>query len=152
MTSSAQHPDEFERDPQIPRPAAAENTLPEDSVSEAEHDVRGIKRKAVSAAATARDGVVTAAQRAVQTADASRGPVAAGLESAASVLHKQADNVYRLAHRAADQLDRGADYTRHHDARSMLHDVQSALKQHPAACLAAAVAAGFWCGRAIRRR
>jgi ElaB/YqjD/DUF883 family membrane-anchored ribosome-binding protein len=80
------------------------------------------------------------------------------MKSAASKLHQQADavsggadTVAQFAHKAADQLDRTANYVRDHDTRAMLDDTRFFVKEHPGASLAAAAAFGFLVGRMLWR-
>lgn len=109
------------------------------------NDLQQLKDKAVGAANRAKGKATDAAQRAMDTFDGKRPAVADTLDSAASVLQKQADNVSNAAHRTAD-------YARRRDARGMLRDVETLMREHPAACLLTAATAGFLFARGMRRR
>lgn len=111
-----------------------------------------LKNKTVEMASRAKAAVANSAQGALDKAESKRPAVARGLESAASALHTQADNVHRVAHRGADQLQQVADYTRENDVRAMMRDLSSLVKAHPGKSLAGALAAGFIFARAFRRR
>jgi hypothetical protein len=85
-----------------------------------------------------------------------RSTVAAGLDTAASALHDNADRlpggrVSDVAHGAADRLSTTADYVRANDVNRMGKDVVARIKSHPGPALLVAGVFGFLVGRAISR-
>jgi ElaB/YqjD/DUF883 family membrane-anchored ribosome-binding protein len=80
------------------------------------------------------------------------------IERAAEGLHRTADRlpggprVTEFAHSTADRLGATATYVRDHRLRDVLSDIESFIKAHPAEALAVAAVAGFFAGRALRRR
>ena len=89
--------------------------------------------------------------------DDSRSTAADGLDTAASALHERADNllggdtVRNVARATADRLSSGADYVRSHDAKLMMAEVETLVKNNPGPALAVAAAFGFLLGRALSR-
>jgi ElaB/YqjD/DUF883 family membrane-anchored ribosome-binding protein len=59
--------------------------------------------------------------------------------------------VMELASAAADRLSTTADYVRTHDARRMMADVETVVKNNPGPALLVAAAFGFVLGRAFTR-
>jgi ElaB/YqjD/DUF883 family membrane-anchored ribosome-binding protein len=97
-------------------------------------------------------------ERAASTIDENREGAARILDSAAAGLHKGAQSlpgssrVSSTAHSAADRLEDAAAYVREHEVRDVVEDARCFVRDHPSHSLAAAVAAGFLVGRALRRR
>ena len=94
---------------------------------------------------------------AMSEVDKGRSKAADRLEDAASTVHERADElpggprVKEFAHAAADRLSTTADYVRDHDARRMMADVETAVKNNPGPALLIAAAFGFVLGRALTR-
>jgi hypothetical protein len=59
--------------------------------------------------------------------------------------------VKEFAQAAADRFSSGADYVRSHDARRMMTDVETAVRNHPGLALLIAAALGFMVGRTLVR-
>ena len=59
--------------------------------------------------------------------------------------------VKELATVAADRLSTTADYMRTHDARRMMADVETVVKNNPGPALLVAAVCGFMLGRALTR-
>ena len=93
---------------------------------------------------------------AVNSIDEHRDAAADGIDKAASALHENAESlpggekVARLAHTAADKLGDSAQYIRQNDARRMMTDAKTLVKNNPGPSLLAAAFAGFLVGRAFR--
>ena len=98
-----------------------------------------------------------AARDAAATIDESRSTAADGLDAAASALHDRAaelpggETVRNVARATADRLGSSAEYVRTHDAKRMMADVESFVKNNPGPALAVAAAFGFLLGRALSR-
>jgi ElaB/YqjD/DUF883 family membrane-anchored ribosome-binding protein len=111
--------------------------------------------KASEAASQVKDKVSDLGQTAIDKIDENRSAAASGLKSAASALHKNAENlpggekVTSLAHSAADNLSSTAEYVRDHDVKSMMADVEQLVKKNPGPSLLAAAVVGFLVGRAF---
>ena len=88
--------------------------------------------------------------------DENRHAAADGIDKAASALHENAENLpggekaARLAHTAADKLGASAQYIRENDARGMMADVETLVKNNPGPSLLAAAALGFLAARTFR--
>jgi ElaB/YqjD/DUF883 family membrane-anchored ribosome-binding protein len=88
---------------------------------------------------------------------ATRSAAAAGLDSAASALHQNAerlpggDSVKGAARTAADALSSTADYVRENDFKGMLADVQKIVKNNPGPALLTAAVLGFLVARTFSR-
>jgi ElaB/YqjD/DUF883 family membrane-anchored ribosome-binding protein len=97
------------------------------------------------------------ARTATKKVDEGRSMAADRLESAASTVHERADDlpggqrVKEFANAAADRLSTTADYMRTHDAKRMMEDVETVVKNNPGAALLFATAFGFMLGRALTR-
>jgi len=59
--------------------------------------------------------------------------------------------VKELASAAADRFSTTADYVRTHDAKRMMADVETVVKNNPGPALLVAAAFGFVLGRALTR-
>jgi ElaB/YqjD/DUF883 family membrane-anchored ribosome-binding protein len=107
--------------------------------------------------AKAKDAVSNMARTAADRLSDTRATTADGLDTAASALHKGADNlpggdtVSGLAHSAADRLSTTADYVRRNDVNRMMADVETLVKNNPGPSLVIAAAFGFLLGRAVIR-
>lgn len=79
------------------------------------------------------------------------------LESAASTVADRVENlpggnrVKEFAQAAADRLGTTADYMRSHDAKRMMSDVETVVRNNPGPALLVAAALGFLVGRAVVR-
>jgi ElaB/YqjD/DUF883 family membrane-anchored ribosome-binding protein len=62
------------------------------------------------------------------------------------------EKVTSLAHATADKLSSTADYVREHDVNQMMSDVETLVKNNPAASLLTAAVVGFLVGRAFTSR
>lgn len=97
------------------------------------------------------------ARTATRKVDESRSMAADGLDSVASTVHERAadlpggQRVKEFASAAADGLSTTADYVRSHDAKRMMADVETAVKNNPGPALLVAAAFGFVLGRALTR-
>jgi ElaB/YqjD/DUF883 family membrane-anchored ribosome-binding protein len=97
------------------------------------------------------------AHTATKKVDEGRSMAADRLESAASTVHERADDlpggqrVKEFANAAADRLSTTADYMRTHDAKRMMEDVETMVKNNPGPALLFAAAFGFMLGRALTR-
>jgi hypothetical protein len=92
----------------------------------------------------------------VHKIDENRDAAADGIDKAASALHENAESLpggekaARFAHTAADKLGASAQYVREHDARRMMADVETLVKNNPGPSLLVVALAGFLVGRAFR--
>ncbi len=108
-------------------------------------------------ASEASDSMSDMARTATKKVDDGRSMAADGLDSAASTVQERADDlpggprVKELAHAAADCLSTTADYMRTHDAKHMMADVETVVKNNPGPALVIAAAFGFMVGRALTR-
>jgi ElaB/YqjD/DUF883 family membrane-anchored ribosome-binding protein len=108
-------------------------------------------------ASEARDSISDMARTATRKVDESRSMAADRLEGAAATVHERAadlpsgQRVKELASAAADRLSTTADYVRNHDAKRMMADVETAVKNNPGPALLIAAAFGFLLGRALNR-
>ena len=120
-------------------------------------DVRTAARDITEGAWNAAGAMADAGRDAAATLDDSRSMAADGLDAAASALHGNVTNlpggetVRNVARAAADRLGSGAEYVRTHDAKRMMADVESFVKNNPGPALAVAAAFGFLIGRALSR-
>jgi hypothetical protein len=97
-------------------------------------------------------------RKAVASIDERRAGVADGLEGAARGLHDKADSiagggerVSKAAHQVADKVENASRYIRDKDAKDMLADVETMVRNHPTRSLLAVLAVGYLAGRALRR-
>jgi ElaB/YqjD/DUF883 family membrane-anchored ribosome-binding protein len=108
-------------------------------------------------ASDAKDAMSDMARTATRKVDESRSMAADRLEGAASTVYERAadlpggERVKELASAAADRLSTTADYVRNHDAKRMMADVETAVKNNPGPALLIAAAFGFLLGRALTR-
>ena len=115
-----------------------------------------IKAKVADAATTAKQKASDAGRQATEQVDAKRGPAADALESTASTIHEQAENlpggeaVKNVAHSAAEKLESTAGYIREHDLKAMVSDVEDMVRRNPGPALLIAASVGFLIGRAFR--
>lgn len=78
-------------------------------------------------------------------------------QDAAATIQDLADNlpggnrVKEFAQAAADRLGTTADYVRSHDAKRMMADVETVVRNNPGPALLIAAAMGFLIGRAVVR-
>ena len=104
-----------------------------------------------------RDATADAARAATKKVDEARPAVAERLDMAASMIEERAEGipggqkVKEFAQAAADSLSGTADYMRSHDARRMVSDVQTFVRNNPGPALLIAAALGFMLGRTVVR-
>ena len=117
-----------------------------------------ISEKLTEAAGEVKHKVSEFGRTATNKIDENRNSAASGLEEAASMLDEKADSlpggekVTSLAHATAEKLSSTADYVRDHDVHQMMTDVETLVKNNPAASLFTAAAVGFLVGRAFTSR
>ncbi len=103
------------------------------------------------------DATFEAARSATKKVDEARPAVAERLDTAASVIEERAEGlpggqkVKEFAQAAADSLSGTADYVRSHDARRMIADVQTFVRNNPGPALLVAAVLGFMVGRTVVR-
>lgn len=89
--------------------------------------------------------------------DDNRGAAASGLDSAASALSQKAntlpggEKVANAAQATADAVRVAADYVRDNDAKAMMADVRTLVKNNPGPALLVAAAVGFLMARTFSR-
>lgn len=108
---------------------------------------------AIADEATERAGALAdeAQRRGAAAADAGREKAADGIEDAAAIVREQSDKVPgQIADKAAEHMERTAGYLREHDVSEIRSEVEHYVREHPLQGVAAAVAAGFLIGRALR--
>jgi len=100
----------------------------------------------------AEQGAMQARERASQAAEQGEERAAEGMEQAASMIRDRADGTPAAgaAMKAADGMERSADYLRKHDTNEMWQDVEHYVREHPVAGIAGSVAAGFLVGRLLK--
>lgn len=103
------------------------------------------------------DATFDTARAATKRIDEGRTVAAERLETTASMIEERADTlpggrkVREYAQAAAERLSDTADYMRSHDAKRMMSDVETVVKNHPGPALLVAAAVGFVLGRALVR-
>jgi ElaB/YqjD/DUF883 family membrane-anchored ribosome-binding protein len=104
------------------------------------------------------DTTAESGQRSVAAAfDQGRSAAADGLDTAASAIEDEADDlpggtrVRNLARSTATRLNATADYVRSHDAKRMMADVDSFVRNNPGPALVASAVFGFLLSRAMSR-
>jgi len=114
-------------------------------------------QEATDRAREAKDAIFDTARAATRRVDEGRAVAAERLEGAASTIEERADDlpggrrVKDFARAAADGLNSTADYVRSHDARRMMSDVETVVRNNPGPALFIAAALGFVLGRALVR-
>ena len=104
-----------------------------------------------------KDSISDAARTAATKIDEGRSMAAERLESAASTVQDRigelpgGQRVKELASAAADRFSSTADYVRTHDARRMMADVETVVKNNPGPALLIAAVFGFALGRTLSR-
>ena len=100
------------------------------------------------------DAAARAQKKVQETADQARDSAAGGMRSAADKLREKTTGSGGIQEaagtRLAEGMDKTARYLREHDTQSMLSDLESYVRQHPARSIIAAVAAGLLIGRRLR--
>jgi ElaB/YqjD/DUF883 family membrane-anchored ribosome-binding protein len=108
-------------------------------------------------ASEARDSMSDMARTATEAVDDGRSMAADRLDSAASTVPERTDDLpggpraKEFAQAAADRLSTTADYMRTHDAKDIMADVETVVKNNPGPALLIAAAFGFMVGRALTR-
>lgn len=89
--------------------------------------------------------------------DEKKEAAARGLDSAAEAIREKAETlpggeqVARVAHAAADAMERSAEYVRDQDVEEMLSNAKELVARHPGVTLLAAAAVGFLLARTLSR-
>jgi len=108
-------------------------------------------------ASDAKDSMSDLARTATQKVDEGRSTAASRLERAASAVQERVgelpggQRVKDFAAGAADRLSTTADYVRSHDAKRMMGDLETVVKNNPGPALLVAAVFGFALGRAFTR-
>ena len=123
----------------------------------ANKNASSIGKELADRASEAKDSMSDLARTAAKKVDESRSTAADRLQGAASEVKERAadlpggQRVKELAYATADRLSTTADYVRTHDARRMMADVETVVKNNPGPALLVAAAFGFVLGRALTR-
>jgi ElaB/YqjD/DUF883 family membrane-anchored ribosome-binding protein len=89
--------------------------------------------------------------RVMSGADAGKEKAAEGLSTAADKMRSDEDGVRsQLGNKAADAMERTADYLKDHDSNELMHDIEEFVKAHPLQAAAGALAAGSVLGKLVR--
>jgi ElaB/YqjD/DUF883 family membrane-anchored ribosome-binding protein len=108
-------------------------------------------------ATEAKESMSDMAATATKKVDDGRSMVADRLDSAVSAVRERVgeiaggQRVKDLASAATDRLSTTADYMRTHDAKRMMADVETVVKNNPGPALLVAATFGFVLGRALTR-
>jgi ElaB/YqjD/DUF883 family membrane-anchored ribosome-binding protein len=108
-------------------------------------------------AGDARDSMSDLARTATEKVDEGRSMAASRLERAASAVQERmgelpgGQRVKDFASGAADRLSTTADYVRSHDAKRMMTDLETVVKNNPGPALLVAAVFGFAIGRSLTR-
>ena len=108
-------------------------------------------------ASEAKDSISDMARTTTKKVDEGRSMAADRLEGAASAVHERVgelpggQRVKELASAAADRLSTTADYVRTHDAKRMMADMETVVKNNPGPALLVAAVFGLVLGRAFTR-
>jgi len=108
-------------------------------------------------ASEAKDSMSDMARTASKKVDEGRSMAAERLEGAASAVQERVgelpggQRVKDFASAAADRLSTTADYMRTHDAKRMVEDMETVVKNNPGPALLVAAVFGFVLGRALTR-
>jgi len=111
----------------------------------------------VDRATDAKDSMSDIAAAATKRVDEGHSMAADRLESAVSAVQERVgelpggQGVKEFASAAADRLSTTAEYMRTHDAKRMMADVETVVKNNPGPALLVAAAFGFVLGRALTR-
>ena len=108
-------------------------------------------------ASEAKDSMTSTARTATKKVDDGRSMAADQLEDIASAVQERMNDlpggqrVKELASAAADRLSTTADYMRTHDAKRMMADMETVVKNNPGPALVVAAVFGFVLSRALTR-
>jgi ElaB/YqjD/DUF883 family membrane-anchored ribosome-binding protein len=108
-------------------------------------------------ASEARDSMSDIARTATTTVDEGRSIAADRLDGVAYAVQERVgalpggQRVQEFASAAADRLSTTADYVRSHDAKRMMIDVETVVKNNPGPALLVAAVFGFVLGRSLTR-
>jgi ElaB/YqjD/DUF883 family membrane-anchored ribosome-binding protein len=108
-------------------------------------------------ASETKDSIPDVARTAIRKVDEGRTMAADRLEGVASAVQERVrelpggQRVKELASAAADRLSTTADYMRTHDAKRMMADMETVVKNNPGPALLVAAVFGFVLGRALTR-
>ena len=132
---------------------ASRNT-PTDSIAD---KTASFGKELADRANEAKDSMSDMARTATRKVDEGRSIAADRLEGAASAVQDRVgqlpggQRVKEFASAAADRLSTTADYMRTHDAKRVMADVETVVKNNPGPALLAAAVFGFVLGRALTR-
>jgi len=140
------------RQPGEPYGSAPEREAPSQGGDGAREGMERARDAASGAREQAEQGAMQARERASQAAEQGEERAAEGMEQAASMIRDRADGTPAAgaAMKAADGMERSADYLRKHDTNEMWQDVEHYVREHPVAGIAGSVAAGFLVGRLLK--
>lgn len=133
---------------------ASRNTPADGSVAD---KTASFGRELVDRANQATDSMSDMARTATTKVDEGRSMAADRLDGVASAVQERVgelpggQRVKEFASAAADRLSTTADYMRTHDARRMMADVESVVKNNPGPALLVAAVFGFVLGRSLTR-
>lgn len=116
-----------------------------------ENAARSVGDKITDAASSVKQMASDMGRNTAETMEETRRATANGLDRTASALHQGGDKFTGLAHSTADKLAGTAEYLRNHDMKSMMTDVEKAMKNNPGVTLLAAGILGFLLGSTLRR-
>jgi ElaB/YqjD/DUF883 family membrane-anchored ribosome-binding protein len=108
-------------------------------------------------ASEAKDSMSDMARTAATKVDEGRSMAADRLDGVASAVQERVgelpggQRVKEFASAAADRLSTTADYMRTHDAKRMMADVETVVKNNPGPALLVAAVFGFMLGRSLTR-
>ena len=108
-------------------------------------------------ASEAKDSISDAARAAVKKVDEGRSMAADRLDGVVAAVQERVgelpggQHVKDLASAAADRVSTTADYVRTHDAKRMMADVETVVKNNPGPALLVAAVFGFVLGRSLTR-
>jgi ElaB/YqjD/DUF883 family membrane-anchored ribosome-binding protein len=114
----------------------------------------GIKEKVGDIASHAKHTAADWGKSAASAVDRNMKSAAGALENTASAIRGRVPatgKVNEFGTATADKIEHTARYLREHDTRDMVSGMESAVRRHPGASLAAALAVGFLIGTAMRR-
>ena len=108
-------------------------------------------------ASEAKDSISDAARAAVKKVDEGRSMAADRLDGVVAAVQERVgelpggQQLKDLASAAADRVSTTADYVRTHDAKRMMADVETVVKNNPGPALLVAAVFGFVLGRSLTR-
>lgn len=114
--------------------------------------------KAMDTASTMQDKAMETAstmqEKAMSGADAGIDRAAQGLSTAAERMRERSDTDdgarAAIETRAADAMEKTADYLSNHDSKELMQDIEDYVRQHPIQAAVGALAAGYVLGKIVR--